>query len=203
MADELQHLLDRIQSDGVEKAQTESDLIIEQARAKASEIIDEAEKQAKSSLEEAEEGAQAFTRRAEQSLQQAARDTVLSVQSAIENTFKALLGAEVDKDVSGDLIKTLIETAVKAYAEKGASLDIMVPEAEQSSLAEWAAGAFRDAAGDGVEIKGDRTLAQGFRVSMADGRIQHDFSAEAITDALAALLRPQLAGILKAAQSND
>ena len=203
MADELQHLLDRIQTDGVEKAEAESKTIIEEAKAKAAKILEDAGAAAKATRAQAEKDAEAFIRRAEQSLQQAARDTVLSVKSAVDSALEALVAKAADKEVTGDLLKSLIETAVKAYAEEGKPLDVIVPEARQEEFAAWAAAAFADAAGDGVDIKGDRTLAYGFRVSMADGRIQHDFSSEAITEALAKLLRPKLAEILKNAQKES
>ena len=51
----------------------------------------------------------------------------------------------------------------------------------------------------GVELKSDSNLAGGFRVAMVDENVEHDFSDEAIADALGQLVRPVLADILKKA----
>lgn len=203
MADELQQLLDRIQSDGVDKAKAEGNALVEKARAEAAEVVENAKAKAAEILVEAEKDSKSFAVRAEQSLKQAARDTILSVQSAVEHALNALLSAEVEKTLEDDLVKSLIEQAVDTYIKAGESLEVTVPEARQAALAEWAKGAFQAEAGQGIDIRGDRSLAQGFRVSLSDGRIQHDFSAEAIGAALGELLRPQLAKLLKDAQASD
>ncbi|NLF85744.1 MAG: hypothetical protein GX571_06520, partial [Lentisphaerae bacterium] len=47
MTEELQQLLDRIRTEGVEKAQAEAQALVEQARREAGEIVARAEAEAK------------------------------------------------------------------------------------------------------------------------------------------------------------
>ena len=52
-------------------------------------------------------------------------------------------------------------------------------------------------ASQGVKIITDAQTGAGFKIRLANGRIEHDFSAAAIAEALAKQLRPQLAALLK------
>ena len=52
---------------------------------------------------------------------------------------------------------------------------------------------------DGVDIKTENSAFQGFRVSFSENNVYHDFSAEAIAEAVSAFLRPQLAEIVRSA----
>ena len=49
----------------------------------------------------------------------------------------------------------------------------------------------------GVTVVTDATTGAGFRVRLADGRVEHDFTGAAIVDALSKQLRPRLAALMK------
>jgi len=50
---------------------------------------------------------------------------------------------------------------------------------------------------DGVRIAPNADVRAGFRVSLANGRIEYDFTAKAIQTSLAKFLRPALAKIIE------
>ena len=52
---------------------------------------------------------------------------------------------------------------------------------------------------EGIELKGDGAIVSGFRVSLVDDNVEHDFTEAAITTALCELLRPHIADIVKQA----
>ena len=49
----------------------------------------------------------------------------------------------------------------------------------------------------GVEITGDGAVTAGFRVSVQNGSVEHDFTDQSISDALSQLIRPHLAEIVQ------
>ena len=63
MAEDLQYLMERIQKDAVDKAETEAAAIIARAKDKAAEIVKAAEAEASAKLEKADKDAEAFTER--------------------------------------------------------------------------------------------------------------------------------------------
>ena len=137
MAAELQGLLERIQKDGIEKAEAEAGTIVSKAQDKAAGLIKDAESKAKSILENADKDSQAFEARARKALEQAARDAVLSVHEAINATMKKIAAAEVDTIMSGSALEEMLTAVVRAYCEnKGgaSSIEILINPDQQKDL---------------------------------------------------------------------
>lgn len=203
MAEELQNLLERIQKDGVDKAEAEAQTIISKAKEKASVIVKDAETKAKSILEKAEQDSLSFESRARKSLEQAARDTVLSVHEAINVTMKKIATVEINKAMSVETMKDMLVAVVKAYCSAGSkesAIEILVNADQKKEIQQFFTAKFAAEMKNGLEIKTDDSIISGFKVSFVDSNIQHDFSGTAITEAMCRLLRPHLADIVRQSQ---
>lgn len=200
MTEDLQQLLDRIRREGVEKAETEAKAIVEAARKEAAETLAKAKTEAEGLRKEAEKDARAFAQRAEQQVRQAVRDVNLQVAQDLENQVVNLLGDDVKGALAdrGNVAKW-VSQAVDAYlagGEKGIEVEL------GGKAAEWAGelrAQLRAKAADGVRVEGSPAFPEGFTIRLAGGRVEQCFTAEAVTDALARLLRPQIAELLKKA----
>lgn len=200
MAEELQSLLERIQKDGVDKAESQAETILEEARHKAADILTAAREEADELRSSAETEAEAFEQRANASLRQAARDVVLSVGEAIDRTFRGLAASDVSAAMTPEVIENMLTSIVQPYFEKGSGkLAVLLSEKDRESMQDALSARFADALKQGLEIRGIRGMAAGFRVSVVDDNVEHDFSSEAVTDALCALIRPRLAEVVRAA----
>ena len=202
MAEQLQQFLDKIQSEGVAKAEAEAKAILDGARAEAKTIIEDARTQAGQQQADAEREAGAFQQRAEQAVRQASRDVLLNTEQAIAETIQRLLAGKIAGTIKATFLKNLISEVVTGYAkaEPGQNdIALLVSPDQVKALTAFARKELAAAAksDEGVEVKSDDSLTAGFRVSMAGGRIEHDFSSAAVTDALCQLLRPQLAALLR------
>ena len=190
MAEELQQLLEKIQRDGVEKANAESDAILAKAKADAAAILKDAESKAAALRAQAETDANAFVERAQKTISQAARDTVLEVKDAIGRMLEKLLA----KDVAAALADPgeAAKLALAAVNELGAAADVAAGEKLAAALkAQLAAGAK-----SGVKVVLDESVGAGFSIRLDGGRVEHDFSETAIVAALAKRLRPDLAKLV-------
>ena len=74
MAEELQGLLNRIQTEGIEKAEAEKAEIIGNAKAEAAKIIEKAKEEAASIVKKANEEAEISVSKGNAAIRQAARD---------------------------------------------------------------------------------------------------------------------------------
>ncbi len=202
MTEELQTLLDKIQKDGVDKAENDASKIISEANANAKQIVGDAEKKAQTKMEDAERDAVAFEDRAKKSLKQTARDVVISVEESIHTTLKSFVQKETSSELSPDTLKKLLTTVVEAYCKDnaGSPIEVLVNPDQQAEIAKFFTEKFAKEMKDGLEIKSDSTVISGFKVSIVNDKVQHDFSGEAITDALCQLLRPHLAEIMRSSQ---
>lgn len=194
MAQDLQQLLDKIQRDGVDKAKTEADRLIDEARAQARAILESARAEAAKITSAARAEAEAFEHRAEETMRQSARDTLLNVERSVTALFSNLLLKEVNTALeSTDLVAGLAAEAVRAYLAGKTSVEV----AASSKLAEVLRARLASEAASGVTVVTDETLGTGFRVRLANGRIEHTFTGAAVADSLAKQLRPRLAALMK------
>ena len=190
MAEELQQLLEKIQRDGVDKANAEAKAILDKANAEAKTIVDRAKEEAAAAAAKAEADAQAFAERANKTIGQAARDTVMEVKNGVNKFFEGLLAQDV-KTALADNAAALAAEVIKALA---AGTDAQV--AANTQLAEALRAQFAAGAANGVQVVTDESVGTGFSVRLDGGRVEHDFSEKAITAALAKRLRPDLAKIV-------
>lgn len=191
MAEELQQLLEKIQHDGVEKANAEAAAILAKAKADAAAVLKDAETKATALRAQAETDARAFEERARKTISQAARDTVLDV--------KASLGKLFDKLLAQDVSAALADPAEAARLALAAVKDPGAVQADVAVGAKLAAALKAQLAADaakGVQVVLDETTGAGFALRLDGGRVEYDFSEAAIAAALAKRLRPDLARLV-------
>ena len=182
--EDLQGLLEKINRDGLEKAEAEAKKIIAAAKAEAAALVKAAQDQAAATKAEAEKSSADYVRRAEETIAQAARDTVLEVKGALTSLFERLLTADVEKAlgdpattaaIAQEAVKSIIGGGEIACSEKFAA----AIKAELASKNEFT-------------VVTDETVGTGFTVKTDGGRVEHTFTAEAIAAELARRLRPDL-----------
>ena len=205
MAEELQGLLDIIQKDGIEKADAEASRIVEAAKAKAAELLKQAEAQSAALLDKAQEDGKLFQQRGESAIAQAARDVILSVEAAITGTLQKIVSTQVDGAFSTEDFAELVKTVVMAYGndEAESNIEVLVNDAQQEKVSAFFMREMSEQMQQGLTITGDRGVVSGFIVSIKDDGVYHDFTGTTLTDALCALLRPQLAAIVKSEVTPD
>lgn len=199
MAEELQALLDRIQTEGVAKAEAEAARIVAEAEKKAADIVAKAKAGEASAKERAEAEAKLFQERAEANIRQAARDVVLGVRKSVDDTLDRLLLAKVSGAMDTAFVQKTLAALLPAYASSDEAADgvtVSVPAAQVDAVRDALVGSLQSEAAKGLEVKADDDLTAGFRVTLAGGRVEYDFSAESIRSEMSRLLRPELAKLL-------
>jgi V/A-type H+-transporting ATPase subunit E len=198
MAETLQHLIDRIQQDGVAKADAQATVIVEEAQRKAAEILAKAESDASDRLARAEREAALGVERSTRAIAQAARDVVIAVHRAVAALIEETLGGEIASSMGSDTVAKLVEHAVAAYAAGGPErLDILVEPEQQQAVLGVVRARLADALRKGVQIRPDPTVVSGFRAVLVDRHVEHDFTGDSIAQALCQVLRPHQAEVLR------
>lgn len=194
MTQDLQQLLEKIQRDGVDKAQTEAALLLDKARADARAITEAAKKEAEKLRADARQEAEAFERRAEETIRQSARDAVLNVEKAVTALLTRLLVKDVDASLSKtDRVAGLAAEAVRAYLGGKGLVEVVAA----TQLADILRAQLAAEAANGVTVVTDDTTGAGFLIRLANGRIEHAFTGAAVAEALSKQLRPRLAALMK------
>ena len=206
MAEELQHLIDRIKQEGVETAEQQGAQIVAKAKEKAAAIVKEAEQKARTFLEDAERNSQAFTERSTKTLEQAARDLLISVGQGVENILADIVADSVEKALSIDTLKQMLVKMAEAYAAHQGNesrIDLLISPQDKEELIRYFAEQYRQRLVSGVELHVDNEIFKGFKVSFVEDHVYHDFTREAIAESLTNFLRPQLAEIVHRVAQQD
>jgi V/A-type H+/Na+-transporting ATPase subunit E len=156
--------------------------------------VRDAEAKAERLLERAEHDAEAFTERSTFALEQAGRDLLIAVSQSIERLLAGLVHESLMEELRPDLLAEMLVKMADAYAARGGRerrMAVLLGEDDLDALV----GSTPSATGaprEGVELKLDNSVVKGFRVAIVDEHVEHDFTIDAIADALTHHLRPHL-----------
>ena len=187
--EDLQSLLEKINRDGVEKAEAEAKKILADAKTKAAALIGNARAEADQAKTDAEKAAADYAARAAETIRQSARDTVLKVESSLTALLEKLLVKDVEKALADEATVTAIVTeAIKGIvgAAEVAAPAKLVPALKAQLAAQGA-----------ITVVTDDTLGTGVSVKTDGGRVESAFTADVIAAELAKRLRPDLAKLLR------
>jgi V/A-type H+-transporting ATPase subunit E len=199
MPEELQHLIDRIKKEAVDAGEKQASDIVSLAREKAAATVRDAEQKAAALVEKAEKDAQVFTERSLQTLAQAARDLLISVGQGVENIVGDLAVEAVDVALKPEVLQQMIVRMAEAYVKNGARdgrIEILLSPDDQARLVRLFQEHYAHHLRDGLVLRSDTNVFKGFKVSLSGAQLRHDFTREAIAEALSTFLRPHLAEIV-------
>ena len=187
--EDLQGLLEKINRDGVEKAEAEAKKIIDDARAKADALVKDALAQSAQAKADAEKASAAYAERAAETIRQAARDVVIGVKDSVTALLETLLAKDVESALADDAVAVgLVSAAIRDLTGPGE----VVAGAKLAAALKAQAAALKD-----FTLVTDEALGTGFSVRLDGGRVEHAYTGEVIAAELAKRLRPDLAALLK------
>jgi len=195
---QVQELIDRIKKDGVKAATEEANKIKAEANAEAQRIVDAAKKEADNLVERAKQDAERSEKAGIAALEQASRNLILAFKDEIQALLNKVINDNIGGNYNDDVLKSALPELIKKWADKqGDDLSVILPESELSRLQGFFSEKLKSELSKGVELKSNRKLASGFRISNKEGSVYYDFSSEAVAKQLSAYLNPKLAELLK------
>ena len=180
MSEELQSLLEKINSDGVMKANAERDAIIAKAQAEAAAIIAAAEEKAESTRKQAAADAETLQKRAESAIAQAARDVVLKLKAELESRISAAVAGAAEETMTPAFMAELVKSLGASFL---ADLDAALKGALVTSLKKQ------------PRVLAESTIRGGMEVNFTGSELFFDFSTEALTGLLAEYTAPKIAAV--------
>ena len=199
MAEDLQSLLDKINAEGVKKAETEAARIIEDAKKQAQEIRREAEEQAAQTVKNAAEQAAALEARAEAAVGQAARDVLLQLQNELQLRIEKAVAGAAEEALTPEFMTELIRNMAGAFAaDPAAEITVLAAVKDAAALEATLKAALADSFKQQPKVLAAAGVKGGMEVSFQDGKLYFDFTSEAITELVASYIGPRLGAMLKA-----
>ncbi len=196
MADELQSLLEKINAEGVKKAEAERAKIISAANSEAERIVNAAKAEAERIVGAARTESDALRQRAESAVKQAARDTLLELKAELEtrlnNAVNGATAQALDTALMAEIVKALV---AKFVSDPDAEVTVRCAVKERDALDAALKNALADSLTKAPKVLADPALAGGLELGTANGQLYFDFSLEAIGGVVGAYAGEHIAAL--------
>ena len=195
MSEALQGLLNKIQAEGLEKAETERARLVAEAKAQADAIIAEAKAQADKIRKDAE----ASQKKADAAVRQAARDVIISLKDDLQEKLRAVVREASAQAMTPEAMAGLIAKIAEQFAQNAASgAEVILSVREREEAAQKLIGCLPDVLKKNSSVQLGRGFAAGFKIGFNDSEVFLDFSDEALADVICEFVGPKLAAVIKA-----
>ncbi len=210
----VQRLIDRLHQEGVQKGQSEAELVLSEARSEARKIVDQARREADEMVREARVEADRTVRSGEEAVHLAGRDAILRLSEELRADFvrklKKLIGHSFsDTEFLRQLIVEIARRALpeqttdrlnievlREYAATPSDADAPSP-LDEAELERFFLDFGGEALREGLTFSVDEGEAAGIRVRLVDDDIEIDLTSDTISRLLLELLSPRFRSIFQ------
>ncbi len=202
MSQQVQELIEKIKTEGLQAADQKAQEIEGEAQKNAQKIIEGAKKEAQQLIVQAKQEAQKMQASAQTSLKQASRDMLISLRKEVGGILQKIVAAKVgDVLTTQHLASIITEVAKKAVDGNQAAggLEVAVSAKDLKELQEGFIAQLQKELKKPILLKASDDIGKGFVISFDQGKSSFDFSDVGLADYLGAYLNEQVAALLKEA----
>ena len=200
MSEKLKELLEKINEEGLKKAEEKAGVIEQKAMKDSEKIIEDARISAQKIIEQARRNAEKTTQTSLLALKQAYRDLMLSLREDIKRILNKIISAESAQGLSSEDMAKILGNLIETFVEKdGKSSDIKVllKKEDLEKIRTGIMAKLKDTLKEGIEFKAASNINAGFSISFDQGKSFFDFTDEGLTEAISAYLNSELADLIK------
>ncbi|OGX30423.1 MAG: hypothetical protein A2705_00200 [Omnitrophica WOR_2 bacterium RIFCSPHIGHO2_01_FULL_52_10] len=200
MSQQVQELIDKIKTEGLQAADQKAREIEERAKRNAQGILNEANKRAQDLLLEAEEEIQKKQEASRTALRQASRDTLLSLKKEIQKFLQRIVVAQVADALTPQKLADIIAQVTNKAIDGGsadAGIEVMLDPKDLKELRDGSLAKLQKQLKHPVHFRASEDIGKGFTISFDNGKSSFDFSEAALAEYLSVYLNEELAALLK------
>jgi len=200
MPEELQSLLEKIQEEGVKKADSEKEKILADAKEEAEKIISDAKKKAEEIVKKSEKESERNEERAADTIRQAARDVLLALNSELQerlkNVVKECIGEAMTPELMGKLILEMQKNYVSENKNSEPGIDIILNEKDLEKMEKLFKGSLVNNLKCNPDISIGHDFSSGLKIGFKGNDLFFDFSDGALSEIICAYVGPRLASVI-------
>lgn len=200
MSQQVQELIEKIKTEGLQAADQKAQEIETEARKNAQKIIDGAKQEAQQLIAQAKQEAQKMQVSAQTSLKQSSRDMLISLRKEVGQILQRIVAVKVgDVLTTQHLASMITEVAKKAVEGNPAGLEVSVSAKDLKELQDGFLAQLQKEVKKPILLKASNDIGKGFVISFDQGKSNFDFTDAGLADYLGAHLNEQVAALLKEA----
>lgn len=196
MAEDIQGLIEKINQEGIQKAEIKAAEIEAQAKKTAEGIVLKAQKEAENMLAEAKKEIANAQAKSQSLLKQAGRDFLLLLREEINAMLSRTILAELKQALSRERLQEIILELIRAQKATG-EIIITLKKEDAEALSQGLLAKLKDELRHKVSLKAGQDIHAGFTISFDSGKSYFDFTDKALADYIGAYLKPRLNQLLQ------
>lgn len=192
---QLDSLIDKIKTHGIEKGRESADTLVSEAKQESENIINKAKVDATNIIESAKQESSRLLQSGKDGLKQAERDLLMSVEGKLKDLCTKYVSSVTTEMLTAQSLLELIKTALSNWnVETNESVFVHISSNDANTITKQAiTGVLQN----NIEVKVDNSIANGFRISKGSSGYAFDFTGNAINEALAVFLTPNVQELLR------
>ncbi len=200
MSQQVQELIDKIKSEGIQEAEQKAGELESAARKKADELIDAARKKADQIVAEAKAESAKTKEATRMALHQASRDMLLQLRKEIEALLQRIVAIDIKDALTPEQLADLISAVVTGYVKENKDVKdvaVVLNEKDLKNLKEGFLKKIKDKVSQSITLHPADDMGAGFTISFDKGKSFFDFSDESLVAYLSGYLNAEVANLLQ------
>lgn len=206
MSQQIQELIDKIKTEGVQQAEEKAKEVEQQTKVQAERIIDDAKARAEQLVLKAKEEQSKLQEAVRASLKQAARDMLLDLRKEIEAILKRIVTNEVKQVLAPEDLAKLINEVAKGFLSKESDvkdLSLIVSSSDLKKLKDGFMEKLKEGIKQPMTFQSADDIDGGFTISFDDGKSFFDFTDVSLVDYLSNYLNAEVSALLAESFSSE
>jgi len=187
MTQQLQELINKIKTEGVQEAESKAQQILAEAEKKKEKILQKAQEEADALIEKGKNENKRMEASTKEALEHSARDMMLNLRKQIEVTLKKILDESIQESLGEDDLAGMIKECVRLLSEKGKKDSGIVVSLSDKDCEKLKKGFLKKLQGEiknPIEFMSADDIAAGFTISFDQGKSAFDFTDKALAEFL-------------------
>jgi vacuolar-type H+-ATPase subunit E/Vma4 len=202
MKEDIKGLIEKINQEGIKRAEEKARQIEAEAMRRAEEIVSGAKIEAERIVLDARSEIARLDQKERTLLAQAGRDFLLSLRKEIDNMLGRLVSSDVAHLLTPEALTKIISDIAQCQAHRKDEVVITLNKDDLKALEKGFIAKLKTAVKKGIILKESADIRSGFTISFDAGRSCFDFTDKALADFIVGNLKPKLAQILDNALPN-
>ncbi|HQP10056.1 MAG TPA: hypothetical protein PKV41_01580 [Candidatus Omnitrophota bacterium] len=195
MSQQIQELIDKIKSEGVQAADKKAREIETAAQAAAKKMIADAQDRAKHIIADAQAQAQRTKDSTEMALKQSARDTLLALRKEIEGALQKVVAKEIKDALSAEQMADILKEIIKKSSGES-PVEVALNPADLQKIKAGLLAKLQKEIKQTITFRSNDGIRSGFTISFDEGKSRFDFTDESLIAYLSSYLNAQVAALL-------
>ncbi|MDP2653626.1 MAG: V-type ATP synthase subunit E family protein [Candidatus Omnitrophota bacterium] len=200
MSTQIQELIDKIKTEGIQEAQGKARDIESEARRRADEIVAQAQKKAGDIVAKAQSETQRLQEASRAALQQASRDALLSLRREIQSILNKIILNDLHQALAPEHLTEIIAVTIKNYLQQNAGagdLTVILSEKDLQQLKDGFLARLKEQVKQPIHLLSAQDVGAGFLISFDGGKSSFDFTDKSLAEFLSRALNQELAALVK------